>query len=190
MMTKEDFKEKIEDQLATWKSAIDRLKVTLEHAEADAKATLHNQMESLTAKRVKAEQILADISVTSQDVWEQVKSGAEKGWSELTRTAKSTMDKVLEAMAKPKREEEVRLIAYEIWLNEGCPHGWHEEHWFKAESIWQARQEQNTLPVEQAPVKSKRSRKKSVTQAASKKRSTKAKAATRKERPTRVEKTP
>lgn len=189
-MTKEAFKETIEEQLAKWKSTIDGLKVKFEQAEVDAKAQLHDQLESLNAKRVKAEKILADISVTSQDVWELVKSGTEQGWSELTRSAKSTMDKVREALAKPKREEEVRLIAYEIWLNEGCPHGRHEEHWFKAESIWQARHEQNTLPVEQAPAKTKRSRKKSATQAASKSRSTKAKAATRKERPTRVEKTP
>ncbi|HEX6769280.1 MAG TPA: DUF2934 domain-containing protein [Candidatus Binatia bacterium] len=190
MMTKNDFTEKIEEQLAKWQSTIDGLKEKLAHAEVDAKAKLHDQMESLNAKRVRAEQILADISVTSQDVWEQIKSGAEQGWSDLTRTAKSTMDKVREAMASPKREEEIRLIAYEIWLNEGCPHGRHEEHWFKAESIWQARQDQNTPPVEQAPAKTKRSRRKSATQAASKSRSTKPKAGASKKRPDLGEKAP
>ena len=189
-MTKEDFKEKIEEQLAKWNSTLDGLKVKFEHAEADAKATLHDQLESLNAKRVKAEKILADISMTGQDVWEQVKSGAEQGWSELTGTAKSTMDKVREAMAKPKRDEEIRLIAYELWLKQGCPDGCHEEHWFEAESIWQARQDQNTSPVEQAPAKAKRPRTRSATPAAGKSRTTKPKAVARKERPAREEKTP
>jgi len=190
MMTKEDFKEKIEEQLAKWKSTIDGLKVKFEHAEVDAKAKLHDQMESLNVKRVNAEKILADISVTSQDVWEQVRTGAEQGWSDLTRTAKSTMDKVREAMAKPKRDEEIRLIAYELWLKEGCPDGRHEGHWLKAESIWQARQNQTTPPLEQAPAKAKRPRTRSATPAASKSRTTKPKAVARKERPARGEKTP
>ena len=190
MMTKEDFKEKIEEQVAKWKSTIDGLKVKFEQAEADAKAKLHDQIESLHDKRVKAEKILADISVTSQDVWEQVRSGAEQGWSDLTRTAKSTMDKVREAMVKPKRDEEIRLIAYELWLKEGCPDGRHEQHWFEAESVWQARQVQNTPPLEQAPAKTKRPRKQSATPAASKSRTTKPKAVARKERPAREEKTP
>jgi len=190
MMTKNDFKEKIEDQLAKWKSTIDGLKDKIEHVELDAKAKLRDQIESLNAKRVRAEKILADISVTSQEVWEQVKAGAEQGWSDLTRNAKSTMDKVREAMAKPKREEEIRQIAYHLWRDEGCPDGRHEEHWFKAESIWLTRQTETTPPVEQIPAKTKRPRKKPAAPAASKSRTTKPKAGASRKRPDLGEKTP
>jgi hypothetical protein len=38
------------------------------------------------------------------------------------------------------KEEEIRLIAYRIWEQEGCPQGKNCEHWFRAEAIWEERQ--------------------------------------------------
>lgn len=35
-----------------------------------------------------------------------------------------------------EREEEIRLIAYKIWEEEGRPHGRELDHWLKAEAIW------------------------------------------------------
>lgn len=94
MGTKEVFKEKIEEQLSKWKPTIDGLKVKVEQAEVDVKEKLHDQLESLHDKRVKAGKVLEDISATSRDTWEQVKSGVEQGWTDLSRTAKETMVKV------------------------------------------------------------------------------------------------
>lgn len=37
-------------------------------------------------------------------------------------------------------EEEVRLIAYEIWNQEGHPDGHDLAHWLQAEAIWTERQ--------------------------------------------------
>lgn len=34
------------------------------------------------------------------------------------------------------REDGIRIIAYQIWEEEGCCHGRHVEHWLKAETIW------------------------------------------------------
>jgi hypothetical protein len=39
-------------------------------------------------------------------------------------------------------DEEIRLIAYRIWEEEGHPQGLDLEHWFKAEAIWEERQGQ------------------------------------------------
>ena len=39
-------------------------------------------------------------------------------------------------------EDEVRLIAYQIWEKQCCPEGRELEHWFKAEAVWQERQGQ------------------------------------------------
>lgn len=141
MVSKEVLKEKIEEQLSKWKPTFDELKEKVEQAEVDAKEKLREQLEMLHDKRIKAEKLLEEISTTGQDAWEQVKSGVEQGWTDLTRTAKSTMGKVREAIAKPKRDEEIRQIAYELWLREGRPDGQQSEHWLKAEAIWQARQE-------------------------------------------------
>ena len=38
------------------------------------------------------------------------------------------------------REDEVRLIAYNVWEQEGCPNGRDCEHWFMAEAIWEEQQ--------------------------------------------------
>jgi hypothetical protein len=173
MESEEAYKAKIQNQLAKWKSTIDGLKVKFEQAEADAKAILQNQIESLHDKRVKAEKLLEDVSATSQDAWEQIKSGMEQGWNDITRTAKKTVAKVREAIEHPHREEEIRRIAYHLWLDEGCPHSRHLDHWFKAESIWHARQAEATQPGQQPPANTKRPRKKTATPAIAKRRATK-----------------
>ena len=152
MDTKDVFKQKIEAQLTKWKTTMDSLKATLARAEVDAKAKLHDQLELLHDKRVKAEKLLEDISATSHDAWDQVKAGAEQGWNELSRTAKSTIAKVQKAIAKPTQDEEIRLIAYHLWQEEGCPDGRHLDHWVKAESIWHARQKVSP-PAPRAKVK-------------------------------------
>ncbi len=35
------------------------------------------------------------------------------------------------------RENDIRLIAYHIWEEEGCPDGRDCEHWVQAEMIWE-----------------------------------------------------
>ena len=39
-----------------------------------------------------------------------------------------------------RKEDEVRLIAYSIWEEDGCPNGRDCEHWFRAEVIWDQQQ--------------------------------------------------
>ncbi|MBI4525394.1 MAG: DUF2934 domain-containing protein [Deltaproteobacteria bacterium] len=140
MKSKATYQKRIEAQLAKWKTAIDGLKTKLEQAEMDSEAKLNDQLERLHDKRARAEKLLKELSATSQDAWEQIKSAVEQGWNEIARTAKKTMAKVREAIDHPNREEEIRQIAYHLWLDEGCPHGRHLDHWFKAESIWREQQ--------------------------------------------------
>jgi hypothetical protein len=45
-----------------------------------------------------------------------------------------------DAATRPNRDEAIRLIAYHLWLAEGQPEGRDQEHWLKAEAIWQERQ--------------------------------------------------
>lgn len=37
------------------------------------------------------------------------------------------------------RDEEIRMIAYSIWEQDGCCHGHEIEHWLEAERIWQTK---------------------------------------------------
>jgi len=38
------------------------------------------------------------------------------------------------------REDEIRIIAYSMWEQEGCRNGRDCEHWLKAEVIWEQSQ--------------------------------------------------
>jgi hypothetical protein len=41
------------------------------------------------------------------------------------------------------KEDEVKLIAYRLWEEEGCVDGHDCEHWFRAEVIWGRNQKQS-----------------------------------------------
>ena len=44
---------------------------------------------------------------------------------------------ILAKELKMGRDDEVRVIAYRIWQEAGCPDGCHEDHWYRAEIIWE-----------------------------------------------------
>jgi Protein of unknown function (DUF2934) len=49
-------------------------------------------------------------------------------------------------------EQEVQLIAYQIWEEQGHPHGHDVEHWLKAEAVWQEKHEHHTPAVQHVAV--------------------------------------
>jgi hypothetical protein len=51
------------------------------------------------------------------------------------------------------REDEIRLIAYKIWEDEGCQIGRDCEHWLRAESIWEITQKKNAPESKSIPEK-------------------------------------
>lgn len=57
-------------------------------------------------------------------------------------------------------EDEIRVIAYRIWVEEGCPDGRHADHWFMAETIWREQYRQEAIP---ASIKAKPRKAKSST---------------------------
>jgi hypothetical protein len=44
------------------------------------------------------------------------------------------------------REDEIKLIAYKIWEEEGCVDGRDCEYWFRAEVIWEQQQKKKLSP--------------------------------------------
>ena len=58
------------------------------------------------------------------------------------------------------REDEIKLIAYKIWEEEGCLDGRDCDHWFRAEVIWEQQQKQkNVRPSTKATATKKKSQK-------------------------------
>ena len=45
------------------------------------------------------------------------------------------------------REDEIRLIAYQIWEEEGCKDGQDCEHWFRAETLWEKKNKALSEPI-------------------------------------------
>jgi len=53
-------------------------------------------------------------------------------------------------------EQEVQLIAYHMWEEQGHPHGHDVEHWLKAESVWQEKHADHAPAVQHVAVAHKR----------------------------------
>jgi hypothetical protein len=67
------------------------------------------------------------------------------------------------------KEDEIKLIAYNIWQEEGCVNGQDCEHWYRAELIWKQNQKPaaksvkpETKQIASQSVKSGGARKKST----------------------------
>jgi hypothetical protein len=140
MKSKTTYQKRIESQLTKWKTTIVGLSANIEQAEAAARAKLLERLDRLNEKRAKGEKLLEKLSATSEEAWEEMKSGIEQGWNEVTRTAKQDAAKMRKTIEHPTTEDEIRQIAYQLWLDEGCPHGRDRDHWFKAESVWREQQ--------------------------------------------------
>jgi hypothetical protein len=56
------------------------------------------------------------------------------------------------------REDEIRVIAYEIWEEEGCVDGHDCEHWLKAEVVWEQNRKKDAAS-DTAPRREERSAK-------------------------------
>jgi uncharacterized coiled-coil protein SlyX len=140
MKSKTTYQKRIESQLTKWKTTIVGLSANIEQAEAAARAKLLERLDRLNEKRAKGEKLLEKLSATSEEAWEEMKSGIEQGWNEVTRTAKQAAAKMRKTIEHPTTEDEIRQIAYQLWLDEGCPHGRDRDHWFKAESVWREQQ--------------------------------------------------
>jgi hypothetical protein len=69
------------------------------------------------------------------------------------------------------REEEIRLIAYSIWEEEGCCHGHDMEHWLRAEVIWEETPKPKRVPRSTKTKSKKAAKQNKINKAASKKSS-------------------
>lgn len=70
------------------------------------------------------------------------------------------------------REDEIRLIAYNIWEQEGCINDRDCDHWYKAETIWEQQQEQ--MPAVKSTVRKSRKTSEIKTKSVATKKSKKA----------------
>jgi uncharacterized coiled-coil DUF342 family protein len=77
------FREETETRLAEYKEKIDQLEAKAEGLGEDAKAKAEEQLAALREKRDEVSEKLKELSSSSGNAWEQIKSGIDAGMEEL-----------------------------------------------------------------------------------------------------------
>ncbi len=77
------YEEKFDAQLKEWNAQIALLKAKAENAKADAKVDYYKTIEALEKKQDKAKTMLQELKTAGDEVWEDVKAGAENAWTEF-----------------------------------------------------------------------------------------------------------
>ena len=120
MGLKEDYQEKLEAQLREWSGKIDQLKTAAEKLAADAQVTYHQQIDALRGKQEAAQKKLHELKEAGEGAWEFLKAGIDRAWDELKQGMEGALSRF---KGEADREEEIRLIAYRIWEEEGVRTG-------------------------------------------------------------------
>jgi uncharacterized protein YlxW (UPF0749 family) len=77
------FREQTESRLAEYEKEIDQLQAKAEKLEGDAKAKAEQQLTALRQKRDAVSEKLKELSSSSANAWEQIKSGIDAAMEDL-----------------------------------------------------------------------------------------------------------
>lgn len=89
MTNQEAYKQKFESKLKEADAQIDQLVAKAQSAEAEAKIKFDEQISMLKSKRNDIEKRFSDFKSKSSDAMDDVSSGLDRAWDELTSSIKS-----------------------------------------------------------------------------------------------------
>ena len=84
MEDKKSYLQNLADQLHQWDVEIDELNARAGKAKVEAKTEHLNQIDDLRAKKEAAQSQTKQLQEAGDDAWEDMKTGVEKSWTELT----------------------------------------------------------------------------------------------------------
>jgi putative heme iron utilization protein len=84
MEKRTEYVEKLSAQMVEWDAQIDRIKIKATSSTAEARHGYANAIAALQAKRDEAAAKLQGISTAGDDEWEELKTGTEEVWGNLT----------------------------------------------------------------------------------------------------------
>jgi hypothetical protein len=87
------FVEKLSAQMVEWDVQIDQLKDKAENATSETKFAYSKAVTALQLKRDQAAEKLQGIAMASDDDWEDIKSGSEQIWDEVSTFFRDTIRK-------------------------------------------------------------------------------------------------
>jgi len=83
MNDKKAYLKKLSDRLSQEETEIDKLKAKVHAAKDDIKAELLKEIDELRAKKDVAKGKIKELQDARDDMWDDIKGGAEKSWTEL-----------------------------------------------------------------------------------------------------------
>lgn len=89
-----EFVEKLSAQMVEWDAQIDRLKEKAANVTPEAKFEYSKAIAVLQLKRDQAAVKLKGISAASDDEWEDLKTGAEQIWGEVSGILRDAITKI------------------------------------------------------------------------------------------------
>ena len=93
MKSREEYIDKLAEQLKEWSAKIDELESKASAAKADVKTGYENQIRQLKDKRDAATKRLQDLKGASTDAWDALKAGAEAAWADLSKSVTAAKEK-------------------------------------------------------------------------------------------------
>ncbi|OQX05642.1 MAG: hypothetical protein BWK73_33030 [Thiothrix lacustris] len=93
MNTREDYKQKIEGELALAQAKLAEFKARAEMASADTRISYNEHMNDMEQKFDTAKSKLKDFGEASDGAWENMKDGVESAWHSLSDSVKDAAAK-------------------------------------------------------------------------------------------------
>ncbi len=93
---KENYQQKIQDQLDEWRADIDRLKERAKSATAETKLKYQENIDRLELKMEEGKSKLNELKESGSEAWDAVKDGADSIWDTMKATFAEVKEKLKE----------------------------------------------------------------------------------------------
>lgn len=90
---RDEYVEKVKDQLDRWNSVIDDLEAKKSQVTNAAREQYETRLEEAKARRDELQDKLAELKHSSDAAWEELKSGIDLAWDSLSSALKSAKQK-------------------------------------------------------------------------------------------------
>lgn len=98
MGKKEEYIEKLDEQLKVWSARIDELAGKAEHEALEHKTKLQREIEEFKVRHLEAQFKLRQMSETTGDAWEKLAAGMDKAWADM----KEAVHQIAERFKQPR----------------------------------------------------------------------------------------
>ncbi|MBF0585934.1 hypothetical protein INT08_07755 [Prosthecochloris sp. N3] len=94
MSDKQDFMDRISNQLNVWEAQIDKLKAQIDEASADMKAEYYKKLDELKERREEVKKQFEEVRHSGESSWENLKNKVEKNTDDLKASFDSFINRL------------------------------------------------------------------------------------------------